>query len=211
MTSRILLVLPDAHETRSILPRGLSAEYSVSAAPDGRSALDLLRNSPADAVIIDSESTDIDNLFLERRISTYYPRIKILILAEDDRRDSIFGAFNAGVAGYLLKKNGETEIDEALRTILDGNIFISQKIAQGASPEAFLKRVRQAHFQEIFTRMELAVLQCIRNAMSNAQIAETLHISVSTVKTHKSHIMGKLGFRKSPEIIKYLIEHDILI
>ncbi len=209
MPSRILLVIPDARETRSILPRGLSAAYSVSAAPDGRSALDLLRNSSSDAVIIDSQLPDMDNLSLAQSISSEYPRIKILILAEDDRRNSIFGAFNVGAAGYLLKRECEIKIDAALRTILDGNIFICQKIAQGTSPEAFLHKLRQNHFSQLFTKREHEIMECMRERISNREISERLHISISTVKSHKRSVMDKLGIRKSTEIAHYLIENDL--
>jgi len=211
MTARILLVVSDdrARETFSGYLRGLPAGYSLSTAPDGRAALDMLRSAPVDAVIFGSGLPNSEFPSLARRISTEYSHVKILIIAGDSRCALILDAFDAGAVGYLLTEQFEAEIGAALRTVFSGKTYLSPRITRGTPLKTFLKELRRTYFQEIFTRTELAVLKCIQMAMSNRRIAETLHISVSTVKTHKTHIMDKLGIRNAPEIMKYLAEHDI--
>jgi DNA-binding NarL/FixJ family response regulator len=204
MSARILLVIPDVLAREMLIGylRGLSAGYSVSAVSDGRSALDLLRNFPADAVVLDSELPDIDALPLARRISTEYSHAKILFRLQDSRYSSILDALDSGAVGFLLGERLETEIGPALRTVFSGKISISPVITRGTPTQAFLKELRRSRFLKMFTPMEHAVLQCIREAMTNRKIAETLHMSVSTVKSHKSNIMDKMGIRNSPEILK---------
>jgi len=211
MTARILLVIPDvrARETLSILLRGLPAVESVFSASDGRSALDLLRNSHFNVLIIDCDLIDGDITAFVSSVSDEYPHIKILALAGDSHNNSMLRAFNAGAVGYLTEERFKPEIGAALPSILDGKIYISPGITQGASPEAFLQKLRRTNFSQQFTVREHEILECMRKRMSNREIAEKLNISITTVKSHKETIMDKLGIRKSVKIAQYLDKNEL--
>jgi DNA-binding NarL/FixJ family response regulator len=118
-------------------------------------------------------------------------------------------AFNAGAVGYLTEERFKPEIGAALRAFQDGKIYISPGITQGASPEAFLQKLRRTNFSQQFTVREHEILECMRKRMSNREIAEELSISITTAKSHKEKIMDKLGIHKSVKIAQYLVINDL--
>lgn len=211
MTARILLVIPNVPTRETLIGylRGLPAVESVFSASDGKSALDLLRNSHFNVLIIYCDLIDGDYTAFVSSVSDEYPHIKILVSDGDSHDNSMLRAFNAGAVGYLPEERFKPEIGATLRSILDGNIFISPGITQGASPEAFLQKLRRTNFSQQFTVREHEILECMRKRMTNREIAEELNISITTVKSHKETIMDKLGIRKSVKIAQYLIRNDL--
>ena len=124
------------------------------------------------------------------------PDVRVVVLTTFEQDDYIFGALSAGASGFLLKRTGPEELIAAIHTVAAGDSLLSpsvtrtviQRVAGQPAPDA----AAEARLDELTAR-ERDVLELIARGLSNGEIAATLVIEESTVKTHVRHILRKLG------------------
>lgn len=179
-------------------------------AEDSHQALKAMQTIAPDLAIVDITLKDTYGIELIKQLKERYPKLPILVLSMHD--ESLYGerALRAGAMGYLTKQQATKKVVTAIRKILSGEIFVSEKmaatilrkVAGGASTEGGTP-------EDVLSNRELEVFQLLGEGLGVRQIAENLFISVKTVEAHREHIKQKMNFKSSSELLRYAIQHAI--
>ena len=146
---------------------------------------------------MDVRMPGLDGIAATRELLAVSPDVKVVVLTTFEQDDYIFGALSAGASGFLLKRTRPEELIAAIHTVAAGDSLLSpsvtrtviQRVAGQPAPDAARGAAGRAH------RRERDVLELIARGLSNGEIAATLVIEESTVKTHVRHILRKLRLR----------------
>ncbi len=182
----------------------------IAEADNGRSALQLIKELNPEIVIMDIAMPDMNGIDATRRISSEYPDIKVLILSMHHDKRMVIEVFNAGARGYLLKECASDELLRAIRTIQQGETYLSPKI----SSIVVKGLVKQQHGEipsEIFSlsSREREVLQLLAEGKSMKEIAFTLDVSIKTVEAFRKRLMDKLKVNSIAELTKIAIREGL--
>lgn len=199
-TIRVLLVDDD-----ELMRAGLAAVLSsdpaievVGQASTGRLALERLRAAHPDLVLMDVRMPDLDGIAATRRLLAAAPETKVIILTTFEQDDYIFGAIDAGASGFLLKRTRPEELLSAIHAVAAGDSLLSPSVTRTVldhlARQPTLTRQSTGQLDELTPR-ELQVLELVARGQSNREIAATLVIEESTVKTHIKRILLKLDLR----------------
>jgi DNA-binding NarL/FixJ family response regulator len=170
----------------------------VGLASSGRQAVERTRRLAPDVVLMDVRMPDLDGIAATRELSRAVPGAKVLILTTFEQDDYIFGALRAGASGFLLKRTRPEELIAAVHTIAAGDSLLSpsvtrrviHRMAQQPTPELANRGMLEA-----LTPRERDVLELIARGLSNREIAASLVVEESTIRTHVKRILMKLGLR----------------
>jgi DNA-binding NarL/FixJ family response regulator len=184
----------------------------VGEADDGRQAVYRTRLLKPDVVLMDVRMPDLDGISATRELLAAFPEVKVVILTTFEQDDYIFGALNAGASGFLLKRTRPEELIAAIHTIAAGDSLLSPSVtsrvigrmAGQPSPDA----ARDARLEELTPR-ETEVLSLMARGLSNVEIAATLVIEESTVKTHVKRILAKLDARDRVQAVIFAYESGL--
>jgi len=176
-------------------------------AEDAHHALDMIDALKPDMVIVDISLPGIDGIELIKTIKMRYHNIPTLVVSMHD--ESLFAerAIRAGARGYIMKQEAVEDVLVAIRRVLNGEIFVSNKIATRIL-EKFVDADtgKVASFIELLSNRELTVFQMIGQGFGTRQIAEKLHVSVKTVESYRAHIKEKLKLNNATDLLKYAIQ-----
>ena len=168
----------------------------VAEASNGREAVAMAgRFNPA-VVLMDIRMPEIDGLEATRRILAANQGARILILTTFGLDEYVYEALRAGASGFVLKDDPAEQLISAVRTVAAGNALLSPAITKRVIRQ-FTRITRPAPPKELgeLTEREREILRLIATGLSNAEIGRDLYISETTVKTHVTHILQKLGLR----------------
>ncbi|SHL48065.1 response regulator transcription factor [Streptomyces yunnanensis] len=165
----------------------------VGSAADGATAVELARRLTPAVVLMDLRMPGVDGIAATRTLTALDPAPAVLVLTTYADDASIVGALQAGAAGYLTKSAGRAQIVSAITATADGHRTFAPEIAsamvRGLTHRTALERIAAAH---ALTVQETRVLQLLSERRTNRAIAESLYVSVATVKTHVNNLFGKL-------------------
>ena len=168
----------------------------VGEAATGREAVELSRRLEPDLVLMDIRMPDVDGLVATRAIKEELPRVSILIVTLSEDPDYLLEALRVGAAGYVLKDASRREVVAAVRQVLSGESPLDPKLAaqliRRLAHQTPPKDQLAKHGDEL-TQRELDVLRLVAEGKTNAEIAQSLFVSVGTVKVHVERIINKLG------------------
>ncbi|MGH7640127.1 MAG: response regulator [Candidatus Dormibacteria bacterium] len=179
----IRIVVADDHPVvRQGLCAMLAAEPDlevVGDAGDGAEAVARTLEASPDVVLMDVQLPVMDGIEALREIMRDRPQTRVVMLTTFGHENYAVPSFKAGAAGYLLKDVDRAQLTGAIRRVAQGESLLELPQDQTGAPQ--------------ISRRELEVLACMGEEMTNRQIATRLFLSEETVKTHVSHILGKLG------------------
>ncbi|MFC8679919.1 response regulator [Microbacterium ureisolvens] len=206
-----LLIADDHPVVRAGLAGLLSDEPGfevVAEASDGDEAVRLAAATRPDVVLMDLRMPNADGVTATVRLvageaGTPPPRVLILTTYESD--DQILAAIEAGASGYLLKAAPQAEIVAGIRSVAAGQSALSPQVAV-----RLVERMRRPEPETILTARELDVLRLVATGHSNKQIAVTLGIGESTVKTHLLKVFDKLGVADRTHAVTLAMERGLL-
>jgi len=208
------ILLADDHklmrEGLRMLLENLHGMTIVGEAVDGISAARMARKLKPDLVLMDIAMPDLNGIEATRRIMTESPGVKVVALSMHADIRFMKHMFAAGAAGYVLKGSAFEEVAAAIRAVAAGRIYISPKITDQVLAE-YVKQLTKpsAGAESPLSGREREVLQMLAEGKSSHKIAERLHVSVTTVDTHRKHVMDKLGFRTIAELTKYAVREGL--
>ncbi|MGE5656489.1 MAG: response regulator [Actinomycetota bacterium] len=201
----IRVLIADDH---SIVRQGLATiinrdpEMTVIAqAEDGRQAIDLFREYQPDITLMDLRMPNIGGVEAINTICAEFKSARIVVLTTYDGDEDIYRGLQTGAQGYLLKDAKPNELLSAIRTVYGGQKYVS--------PEVGAKLVQRIRNPELSER-ELSVLRLMAQGMSNLDIANTLTIGESTVKSHVNRILSKLGVNDRTQAVITAVKRGIV-
>jgi DNA-binding NarL/FixJ family response regulator len=170
----------------------------VGEAQDGEDALAQARGLRPDVVLMDIRMPKLDGLEATRRLLSGDGESRVLVLTTLDADEYVYEAMKAGASGFLLKDVRPEQLADAVRVVASGDALLAPVITRRLI-EDFVRRPPPGsgppvELDELSNR-ELEVLKLIAQGLSNAEIAASLFLSEATVKTHVTHILGKLRLR----------------
>ncbi|MCH5676854.1 response regulator [Streptomyces gilvus] len=185
----------------------------VAAAADGAQAVTLCAEHCPQVVLMDVRMPELDGVEATRRITTRDPAVKILMLTTFDLDEYVFGALRAGACGFLLKDTPPEELLNAIAVVADGEALLSPTVTRRLIEE-FTRRPEPARGPlrslDGLTDRERDVLLLIGRGLSNAEIADRLHLAAPTVKTHISRLLAKLQARDRAQLVIAAYESGLL-
>ena len=209
-----ILLVDDQAMIRSGLRLVLESEDDlvvVAEAENGEEAVRLARRESPDVVLMDVRMPEMDGLEATRRITEAVPETRIIVLTTFDLDDYVYGALRVGASGFLLKDAGGDQLVQAIRVVASGDALIAPSVTKRLIGE-FASRPEVPEIQGLdqLTDREVEVLEQVARGMSNAEIAEALFVSETTVKTHVSHILTKLHLRDRVQAVVVAYESGLV-
>lgn len=220
MTSLRVLIVDDQALVRAGFAMILSAEPDIEVvgeAATGVEALTAARETRPDVILMDIRMPVMDGiaatleLCAGRRADPDCPRV--LILTTFDLDDYVYDALRAGASGFLLKDTPPEDLAEAIRIVAAGDSLLSPSITRKLLEEfnrAPATPTPHKHLVDL-TEREVEVLQQLARGLSNAEIADVLFVSETTVKTHVSHILTKLELRDRVQAVVVAYESGLVV
>jgi DNA-binding NarL/FixJ family response regulator len=188
----------------------------VGEAEDGVQAVALARRRGADVVLMDVRMPRMDGLQATRELAgpdvAPEDRIDVLVVTTFDLDEYVFGALRAGAAGFLLKDAQPDVLVDAIRAVADGKGLVDPEVTRrliARFAEVAPDPERGSALAELTDRERVVLLQ-VAGGRSNAQIAEALMVEESTVKTHVSAVLAKLGLRSRVQAVILAYESGLV-
>ena len=204
-----VLVVDDQELLRTAFSSLIDAEDDlavVGRAGDGRRAVELVAELSPDVVVMDVRMPVMDGIEATRQITAGRDAAapRVLILTTFDLDEYVFEALLAGASGFALKSRPLDELLTAIRTVAAGDALLAPSVTRRLIAH-FTGRARapskaDRRLEEL-TEREQEVLSLVAHGLSNAELAETLHVSLPTAKTHVSRILTKLGVRDRTQLV----------
>ncbi len=176
-------------------------------AEEAMGALHVLASARPDVLIVDISLTGPDGLDLLKTIRTTHPSLPVLILSMHDESIYAERALRAGGNGYIMKQEATEKVLVAVRRILSGEVYVSDRIANKMLKHYITGAgtLRSSSIADLSDR-ELEVFRLIGEGHGTRQIAEELHLSVKTVESYQAHIKEKLSLRSARELMQHAIQ-----
>jgi DNA-binding NarL/FixJ family response regulator len=193
---------------------GLEDDLEVVAeAGDGAEAVELALVQSPDVALVDIRMPKLDGLQTTRRLVAIPRPPKVLVLTTFDRNEYVYEAMKAGASGFLLKDVRRGQLTNAIRNVVSGETLIAPTITRRLIEE-FCSRPSVDHARRTelvdLTPRELEVLALIARGSSNTEIASTLVIAETTVKTHVARILNKLNLRDRAQAVVVAYETGLV-
>jgi DNA-binding NarL/FixJ family response regulator len=213
VTKKRILVVDDHPIVRQGLALMLNREADFvvcGEAEDANGAMFVLASARPDVLIVDISLNGPDGLDLLKNIRTTHPTLPVLILSMHDESIYAERALRAGANGYIMKQEATEKVLVAVRRILRGEIYVSDRIANRLLKHyiAGSSTPRNSSVGDLSDR-ELEVFRLIGEGQGTRQIAEALHLSIKTVESYQAHIKEKLCLRSARELMQHAIEWNM--
>ncbi len=215
--SALRILIADDHEVvragvRSLLESQPDCEICGEAATGGE-VVALAQQLKPDIAILDISMPELNGLEAARQILRAVPDVQVLILSVHETEDLVREILDIGAHGYILKSDTGRELAAAIRALRNHETFFSSHTAQIAL-RAYRDKKPAGDVPTpsggVLTPREREVLQLLAEGRINKEVASTLGISVTTVETHRAHIMHKLGAHSVTELVHYAVRHKII-
>ena len=212
----IRVFITDDHE---IYLEGLSLLLSkqngievIGTATTGKELLDQVQGLQADILLLDVYLPDLGEEEILQQIRAARPELRIIYLTLLRGTRYIHKLSKYNIQGYVLKNASLDELLQALKVVQGGGTFFSKDIHIGDRDEDFRNTItiEDKQIDEILSRRELEVLRLICKEYSNAEIAEKLFLSVSTVETHRKNLIAKLGVNNTVGLVKFALRNNLI-
>jgi DNA-binding NarL/FixJ family response regulator len=180
----------------------------VAEAGDGAEALELALRARPDVCVLDVAMPKLTGLQVAREIRAHAPDVAVLVLSMHDDERYLFEALKAGAAGYVLKREADQALVDAVRAVARGESFLTN------AAERSLVREWMADDStgpaEPLTPREREVLKLIAEAHTNREIGAVLHLAEKTVESHRANLLRKLGMRDRVQLVRYAIRRGLI-
>jgi len=184
----------------------------VAEAADGRDSVRLADEQQPDVVVMDIAMPNMNGIEATRRILSSHPETAVVILSMHQDESYVLRSLKAGAKGYLLKDSLRSDVIDAIRSVAQGRSFLTKKVSR-ILQEDYIRELEDRGLDDsydLLTEREREVLQLIAEGKTNKEVAAVLNVSPTTVETHRTHILQKLGLHSIPELILYAVRKGII-
>ena len=203
-----VLLVDDQAMVRAGLRMILDSEPDIEVVgevDDGAGAAAAVAKHLPDVILMDIRMPGMDGLAATREVIAAHPDAKVVVLTTFDLDEYVYGALRAGASGFLLKSASGDALVNAVKVVASGEALLAPEVTRRVIEE-FARATRDGGETRVehvasedaigdLSEREVEVLQLMAQGMSNQEIAKDLYLSSTTVKTHVSHILTKLGVR----------------
>ena len=180
----------------------------VAEAEDGVEAFERALATRPDLCVLDVSMPRLTGLQAARQIKAHMPQTQVLMLSMHDDQRYVFDALKAGASGYVLKRDVDDALLDAIRAVARGEAFVTHAVERSLIRD-WMSDASSGPDEPLSPR-EQEVLKLISEAHTNREIAETLHLAEKTVESHRANILRKLGMRDRVELVRYAIKRGLI-
>jgi DNA-binding NarL/FixJ family response regulator len=162
--------------------------------------------------VLDIGMPQLNGIEATRQIAKRRPEVGVLILSMHADEAYVVQALQAGARGYLLKDSADADLIRAVTAVARGKSFFSPAVAK-VMLDDYVRRLADRGITDRYDSLserEREIFQLIAEGRANKEIAELLHVSVSTVETHRAHIMEKLDLHSAAEVVLYAVRKGVI-
>ena len=209
------LLIVDDHtlfiEGLSVLVSRIDGMQIIGQAKNGKQAIEICQNQKVDLILMDLEMPEMGGIEAAIIIKHDYPSIKIIAVTMLNEYNTIKKALRGGMDGYMVKNLGIAELQKAIETVMNGQIYMSPEIMNILALGVAGRKPNQAYVPDL-TRREKEVVKLIIDGLTNETIAEKLFLSPLTVSTHRKNVLSKLNLKNTAMLVKYCGDYpEILV
>lgn len=182
----------------------------VAEASNGRTALQLAREVMPDVVVMDISMPDLNGIEATHRLMSQFPDIKVIALSMHSDHRLVSEILAVGASGYLLKDCAFEELEKAIRSAADNNIYLSPQITKTVIDHHVRNQAQsKALVFSVLTAREREVLQLLAEGKNTKKIAFDLGVSIKTIETHRRRLMKKINVTSIAELTKLAIREGV--
>jgi len=185
----------------------------IGKAMNGEEAVKQAAEFKPDIILMDISMPVMNGIEATKIITKQQPDIKIIALTQHEENEYVMEILKSGGKGYLLKNSTKSEFVNAIDNVQEGKKAFSQKISdQLINDLVVVDDTKEKNLSPgiPLTKREIEIIQKIADDMSNQEIADSLHISLRTVETHRRNLMQKLSVKSVVALLKYAAHHGII-
>jgi len=208
--NKIRVVIADDHvifreATRALLER--DGFEVIGEAGDGEMAISLVQELLPDVVVLDIGMPIINGLDAAKTIARDVPGIFMIVLSIHEEEVYMVEALRAGVHGYVLKSQSDSELSQSINAVSLGAIYLAPGIS-----ERVINNItgRMPVSSNELTVRERQVLEMVAQGKTTREIALVLHLSPKTIESHRGRIMQKLDLHHTAQLVSYAVRHDFI-
>lgn len=224
----IKIMLVDDHDMvrtglRSFLETQPNLEV-VAEANNGREALNLIKDTQPDIVLMDITMPDMDGMEATKKLKKMYPNCQVLVLTVHSDKQYFMKMLEAGASGYITKQAAADELISAIQAVADGHLYLQPALARWLledyqrlvkdvgppEPEEESEKDKNAVDLDILSERERQVLELVGEGLNNNEIGEQLKLSPKTIARHRERIMKKLNMHSRTELVKFAIRTGLI-
>jgi len=217
MSAKIKIILVDDHplfrEGMKLLIETEGMGEVISEAPNGQVFLDLLETQNPDLVLMDIEMPIMGGLEATSKAIALKPALKVLLVTMLDLGDDYAKLINTGAMGCVLKSAGKQELENAIKTVINGGSYFSNEILRKIILDFGKQKPGSNEIITIgneFTERELEVLKYLCEGYSASEIADKICRSIKTVEAHRAKLLQKTETRNTVNLILYAIKNKLI-
>jgi DNA-binding NarL/FixJ family response regulator len=204
-----LLIVDDHPMMRNGLAQLIDSEGDLKVlaqADNARQAIEIVSKQKFDLALLDISLPDKNGLELMKDLRALQPELPILVVSMHDELVYAERVLRGGGRGYIMKQEGGEKFIRAIRQVLAGQIYVSDKMSSRIL-EIFSGRKNETESSPVgkLSDREFEVFQLIGQGVSTREIAEQLHLSVKTVEVHRANIKVKLALKTAIELVRYAV------
>ena len=185
------------------------ADMLVGEASNGQEVLAKIREEHWDVLVLDISMPDGSGLDVLQEVKHIAADLPVLVLSMHPEEQYALRVIKAGASGYMNKDSAPDELLQAIRKVIDGGRYVSQTLAEKLAFELGDSTARLPH--ETLSNREYSVLLMIGAGKSVSEIADALSLSAKTVSTYRTRVLVKLNLRNNAELVRYVIDHQLVI
>jgi DNA-binding NarL/FixJ family response regulator len=213
VSETVRILLADDHTlVRAGVRRILETQPGITVAgevSDGDAALDFLRASPVDVLVLDLTMPGTDGFEVLRQVKATLPGMKVLVLTMHANAEYVARAVQDGADGYLLKDSAVQDLVAAIAAVQAGRAYYSPPV-QRALSELLRAHSAPPRPMDTLTDREREVLRLVVKGLSTKEIASQLDISTRTVETHRANLMRKLNLKSVALLTQFAIREGLV-
>ena len=179
----------------------------IAEAEDGVDAFEQAVRVKPDLCVLDVSMPRMTGLQAARQIKAHLPETQVVMLSMHDDQKYVFDALKAGASGYVLKREVDSALLDAIRAVHRGEAFLTNAVERSLIREWMSDDMQGP--DEPLTPREQEVLKLIAEAHTNKEIASILHLAEKTVESHRANLLRKLGMRDRVELVRYAIKRGL--
>ncbi len=213
MTKIRVLLVDDHTVVRQGLRRVLENDPQieiVGEAGDGRAAVDAVRRLEPTVAVVDISLPGLNGIEVTRQLAKVSPGTKVLILSMHADDGFVRQSLRAGAKGYLLKDADDHDLIKAVLALAGGGSCFSPSVSKILLEEYLQEGGGSTDELNLLSDREREVLQLIAEGKSNKEVSQVLHVAVSTVESHRKHIMEKLDLHNTAAIVRFAVRKGLI-